>query len=104
MALFNQETLQQRLQALIEGACETWTYAIFWQSSYDYSGSSVLGWGDGYYKGDDDKAKVKAKAKMTSSASEQEHRKKVLCELNSLISGSATSTPDDFPFHSGDNL
>uniref|UniRef100_A0A2N9EDH6 Transcription factor n=1 Tax=Fagus sylvatica TaxID=28930 RepID=A0A2N9EDH6_FAGSY len=95
VALFNQDTLQQRLQALIEGARETWTYAIFWQSSYDYSGSSVLGWGDGYYKGDDDKAKAKAKAKTTSSASEQEHRKKVLRELNSLISGSATSTPDD---------
>ncbi|KAG5249032.1 transcription factor MYC [Salix suchowensis] len=45
--MLNQETLQQRLQALIEGARESWTYAIFWQSSYDYSGASVLGWGDG---------------------------------------------------------
>lgn len=94
LALFNQETLQQRLQALIEGARESWTYAIFWQSSYDYSGASVLGWGDGYYKGDDDKSKGKAKTK-TSSAAEQEHRKKVLRELNSLISGSAVSAADD---------
>ncbi|KAG6636189.1 hypothetical protein CIPAW_11G093600 [Carya illinoinensis] len=92
-ALFNQETLQQRLQALIEGARESWTYAIFWQSSYDYSGASILGWGDGYYKGDDDKSK--GKAKTTSSAAEQEHRKKVLRELNSLISGSAASAADD---------
>ncbi|KAL5791437.1 hypothetical protein ACOSP7_000031 [Xanthoceras sorbifolium] len=89
---FNQETLQQRLQQLIEGARESWTYAIFWQSSYDYSGSSLLGWGDGYYKGD----AVKAKSKMkTASAAEQEHRKKVLRELNSLISGSTSAAPDD---------
>ncbi|KAF5477772.1 hypothetical protein F2P56_004386 [Juglans regia] len=93
VALFNQETLQQRLQALIEGARESWTYAIFWQSSYDYSGASILGWGDGYYKGDDDKSK--GKAKTTSSAAEQEHRKKVLRELNSLISDSAASAADD---------
>lgn len=89
---FNQETLQQRLQALIEGARESWTYAIFWQSSYDYSGASVLGWGDGYYKGDEEKGR--GKSKTTSSAAEQEHRKKVLRELNSLISGSAPSAED----------
>ncbi|XP_020216494.1 transcription factor MYC2 [Cajanus cajan] len=93
-AAFNQDTLQHRLQALIEGARESWTYAIFWQSSYDYSGSSLLGWGDGYYKGDDDKAKAKAKAKATSAA-EQDHRKKVLRELNSLISGSSSAAGDD---------
>ncbi|XP_058777452.1 transcription factor MYC2 [Vicia villosa] len=81
---FNQDTLQQRLQALIEGASELWTYAIFWQPSYDYSGSSLLGWGDGYYKGEEDKTKAKSKAK---SPAEQEHRRKVLRELNSLISG-----------------
>ncbi|KAK4263009.1 hypothetical protein QN277_028490 [Acacia crassicarpa] len=90
-ALFNQETLQQRLQALIEGARESWTYAIFWQASYDYSGASLLGWGDGYYKGEEDKGK--GKAKTMSSVADQEHRKKVLRELNSLISGS--SAPND---------
>ncbi|KAF4354927.1 transcription factor MYC2 [Cannabis sativa] len=93
VAPFNQETLQQRLQALIEGARESWTYAIFWQSSYDYSGASVLGWGDGYYKGEEDKGRGKAKASYSSPA-EQEHRKKVLRELNSLISGSAPA-PDE---------
>ncbi|KAL7166875.1 hypothetical protein ACSBR2_037525 [Camellia fascicularis] len=92
--LFNQETLQQRLQALIEGARESWTYAIFWQSSSgDYSGGSLLGWGDGYYKGEEDKAKRKAAA--PSSAEEQEHRKKVLRELNSLISGASPSSSDE---------
>ncbi|KAG7036194.1 Transcription factor MYC2, partial [Cucurbita argyrosperma subsp. argyrosperma] len=92
MAVFNQETLQQRLQALIEGAQESWTYAIFWQSSYDCSGATVLGWGDGYYKGEEDKGKEKAKS--STSKSEQEYRKKVLRELNSLISGSPTSEDD----------
>lgn len=83
----NQETLQHRLQAIIEGSSEGWTYAIFWHSSYDYAGSAVLGWGDGYYKGDEDKGK--GKLKTATSAAEQEHRKKVLRELNSLISGAA---------------
>ncbi|KAK8518495.1 hypothetical protein V6N13_027967 [Hibiscus sabdariffa] len=87
--LFNQETLQQRLQALIEGARECWTYAIFWQVSYGFPGTTaVLGGGDGYYKGEEDKGKGKSKV-SSSSAAEQEHRKKVLRELNSLISDSA---------------
>ncbi|KAK8599750.1 hypothetical protein V6N13_060427 [Hibiscus sabdariffa] len=94
VSILNQETLQQRLQALIEGARECWTYAIFWQSTYDYSGTTpVLGWGDGYYKGEEDKGKGKSKV-SSSSAAEQEHRKNVLKELNSLISGS-TVTADD---------
>nr|QNC43971.1 bHLH factor [Freesia hybrid cultivar] len=86
-AYFNQETLQQRLQTLIEGARESWTYAIFWQSSIDVaSGASLLGWGDGYYKGcEEDKRKGKSSSAM--SAADQEHRKRVLRELNSLISG-----------------
>ncbi|KAE8678502.1 Transcription factor MYC4 [Hibiscus syriacus] len=90
----NQESLQHRLQALIEGARESWTYAIFWQSSYDYSATTVLGWGDGYYKGEEDKGKAKSKASSSSSLAEQEHRKKVLRELNSLISGSAAPSDD----------
>jgi len=92
VAFFNQESLQQRLQALIEDARESWTYAIFWQSSYDYSGAALLGWGDGYYKGEEDKGKRKLNA--STSAAEQEHRKKVLRELNSMISGSSAPTDD----------
>ncbi|KAG5068777.1 hypothetical protein AAZX31_01G088500 [Glycine max] len=94
-SLLNQETLQQRLQTLIEGARESWTYAIFWQSSYDYSsGTSLLGWGDGYYKGEEDKVKAKGKTPKTTSSAEQDHRKKVLRELNSLISGPSASVDD----------
>ncbi|CAJ2636353.1 transcription factor MYC2-like protein [Trifolium pratense] len=89
--LFNQETLQHRLQALIEGAKQNWTYAIFWQPSYDYSTATpLLGWGDGYYKGEDDKEKAK-RVTRTITLEEQEHRKQVLRELNALISGSSGS-------------
>ncbi|KAL3834953.1 hypothetical protein ACJIZ3_009689 [Penstemon smallii] len=89
--LFSQETLQKRLFDLIDGAKESWTYAIFWQSSVvDCGGPSVLGWGDGYYQGE----KNKIERKTASSPSEQEHRKKVLRELNSLVSGSQSTTDD----------
>nr|QDH08928.1 transcription factor MYC2-like isoform X1 [Cymbidium sinense] len=88
-AYFTQETLQQKLQILIEGAKESWAYAIFWQSSMDVgSGATLLGWGDGYYKGSEDD-KRKRRASTAASAAEQEHRKRVLRELNSLISGGA---------------
>ncbi|CAL9161611.1 unnamed protein product [Musa hybrid cultivar] len=94
-AYFNQETLQQRLQTLIDGAGENWTYGIFWQSSVDAaSGASFLGWGDGYYKGcEEDKRKQRAAS--AASAAEQEHRKRVLRELNSLISGGGSSAQDE---------
>ncbi|KAK4368720.1 hypothetical protein RND71_012512 [Anisodus tanguticus] len=95
MPFFNQETLQQRLQALIDGAPETWTYAIFWQSSaVDFSSPSVLGWGDGYYKGEEDKGKRKLPVSSLAYIAEQEHRRKVLHELNSLISGTQTGTDE----------
>lgn len=93
-SFLNQETLQQRLQSLIEGARESWTYAIFWQSSdMEYSSDAMLSWGDGYYKGEEDKGKKK-NSTSASSLAEQEHRKKVLRELNSLISGQQGSTDD----------
>ncbi|XP_039120846.1 LOW QUALITY PROTEIN: transcription factor MYC2-like, partial [Dioscorea cayenensis subsp. rotundata] len=92
---FNQETLQQRFQALIEGAKEKWTYAIFWQSSVDRaSGASLLGWGDGYYKGCEED-RQKRTLGNAASAAEQEHRKRVLRELNSLVAGGGSSSPDE---------
>ncbi|KAF9623615.1 hypothetical protein IFM89_003542 [Coptis chinensis] len=90
---FSQETLQHRLQTLIEGARENWTYAIFWQSSVETTtGASLLGWGDGYYKGEEDK--LKKKTPTPTSAAEQDHRKKVLRDLNSMISGVPASSDD----------
>ncbi|KAF3563126.1 hypothetical protein DY000_02013571 [Brassica cretica] len=90
---FSEDTLQQRLQTLIESAGERWTYAIFWQISHDFdspAGEStvILGWGDGYYRGEEDKEKKK-KQSSSSNPAEQEHRKRVIRELNSLIAGGA---------------
>ncbi|KAM0856960.1 hypothetical protein ACQ4PT_048776 [Festuca glaucescens] len=90
---FSQDTLQQRLQAIIEGSRETWTYAIFWQSSTD-AGASLLGWGDGYYKGCEE-ADKRRQQPTPASAAEQEHRKRVLRELNSLIAGGGAAAPDE---------
>nr|QWJ73409.1 Myelocytomatosis transcription factor 3 [Isatis tinctoria] len=92
LSQFNEDTLQQRLQALIESAGESWTYAIFWQISHDFESPTgentlILGWGDGYYKGEEDKEKKKKKKSSNSNSAEQEHRKRVIRELNSLISG-----------------
>ncbi|GLJ54383.1 hypothetical protein SUGI_1167900 [Cryptomeria japonica] len=81
-SLFNQETLQQRLQMLIEGARENWTYAIFWQWSYDAGSGAVFCWGDGYFKGGGAPEEERQR-----SVAEQELRKKVLRELHLLING-----------------
>lgn len=90
----SQETLQQRLQALIDGARQSWTYAIFWQSSVDGGGVPFLAWGDGYYKGEEDKRRRSA-ATSAGSAAVQEHRKQVLRHLNSIISGGSSVPSDD---------
>eukprot|EP01018_Ginkgo_biloba_P013037 Gb_17737 [translate_table: standard] len=96
---FNQETLQQRLQNLIEGARESWTYAIFWQFSYDANGGMLLCWGDGYYKGPRDAAeeeKSKKTKRSHESAVDQELRKKVLRDLHALIdSGTEQESSSD---------
>ncbi|RAL54740.1 hypothetical protein DM860_001868 [Cuscuta australis] len=91
--MFCQETLQQRLQALIDGARENWTYAIFWQSSADdFAGPAFLAWGDGYYKGEiEEKARRRPRVSTPEFIAQQEQRKKVLRQLNSLISGSVSS-------------
>lgn len=88
---FSQETLQQRLQILVETASIVWTYAIFWQVSYDSSGAIQLCWGDGYYKGSrnaEEDERLRMRSRLTVSPAEQELRKKVLRDLHSMISGS----------------
>uniref|UniRef100_A0A0D6QSZ3 BHLH domain-containing protein n=1 Tax=Araucaria cunninghamii TaxID=56994 RepID=A0A0D6QSZ3_ARACU len=105
-SLFSQETLQQRLQMLIEGARESWTYAIFWQCSYDAAGAgpgggALFSWGDGYFKGVPEGSAAASRsqestngrsrestARSQESAAPQELRKKVLRELHALIGGS----------------
>ncbi|XP_074576787.1 transcription factor MYC2-like [Curcuma longa] len=91
------DTLQQRLHSLIDGAREKWTYAIFWQPSpaAAVAGGVLLTWGDGYYRGcEEDKNKHGGERGVESTAN-QEHRKRVLRELNSLISGGGGCGGDD---------
>ena len=71
-------SLQHKLHAAIDGSSEPWTYAIFWESAVDFD--VHLGWGDGYYRGSDSE-------KRRSGGPEQEHRKRVLRELNALVAG-----------------
>ncbi|PKU78519.1 transcription factor MYC2-like [Dendrobium catenatum] len=75
------DALQLRLQALIESHSDSWTYAIFWHSS----SNAMLSWGDGFYKGSLDPP---INHRHRPYSPEQEHRKRVLRELNSLISTS----------------
>ncbi|KAK4792058.1 hypothetical protein SAY86_022493 [Trapa natans] len=91
---FNPDVLQQRLQALVEGTRDGWNYAIFWQCAYGFSATAtaapVLGWGDGYYKDRTD-GNPSESGNIVTSAADQEHRKRILRELNSLISGPAAT-------------
>lgn len=92
-------TLQKRLHAVLSGTHEPWTYAIFWKPSYyDFSGESVLKWGDGVYNdGDEEKTRRRLRRKKTilSSPEEEERRSKVLQELNFMISGEAFPVVED---------
>ncbi|EPS60924.1 hypothetical protein M569_13876, partial [Genlisea aurea] len=92
--MLSQENLQKRLISLIDGARESWTYAIFWQNSAADGGCNffpgVLSWGDGYYRGED--GGDNRRRKTTSSPAEQEQRKEVLRELSSLVSGGYPSS------------
>lgn len=89
-SFFNEETLQNRLHNLIEKASDSWIYAIFWQlSAPEKNSPSLLGWGDGYYKGEENKGK-----RNSASSAEQEHRKRILRELNSLIASNQGSVDD----------
>ncbi|CAA7014638.1 unnamed protein product [Microthlaspi erraticum] len=68
-------TIQKRLHAVLNGTNEAWTYAIFWKPSYyDFSGESVLKWGEGVYKGGEE-AKARRNRKATA---EKEHRSKII--------------------------
>ncbi|OIT28867.1 PREDICTED: transcription factor MYC2-like [Nicotiana attenuata] len=96
MAFFSVESLQQRLQTLIDGAREAWTYGIFWQSDVvDFASPLVLRWGNGYYNGEEDKNECKTTSFSRYFIAEQEHRKKVLREVNSLISGTQNGGEND---------
>jgi len=45
------QTLQQKLQFLLQTQTENWVYAILWQTTKDEKGKPFLSWGEGYFQG-----------------------------------------------------
>ena len=83
--------MQHHLKTLIEGAHENWTYAILWEPLYDYSGSLILGWSNGYYRGNNSNGN----AKTTTVVVEHELRKKALGKLYFVICGESDMSNGD---------
>ncbi|MCO5587521.1 hypothetical protein L7F22_041471 [Adiantum nelumboides] len=78
----NQEnSLQQRLQSLVETSTEKWTYAIFWQLTDSNDGQQRLEWGDGFFNPKEEDRSPK----VAVSQANQQLRQKVLRELQALI-------------------
>nr|WKE35186.1 basic helix-loop-helix family protein [Rosa persica] len=44
-------TLQQRLQLIVQNRPEFWVYSIFWQASKDRNGGVSLSWAGGHFRG-----------------------------------------------------
>nr|GMC80872.1 transcription factor MYC2-like [Ipomoea batatas] len=83
------ENLQRRLQILVDGAAEKWTYAIFWRSpAAGFEGQAGLAWGDGYYKGGVEKPTPR-RISSPEMAADQARRKRVLRELYALVASPA---------------
>ncbi|KAI5059635.1 hypothetical protein GOP47_0025954 [Adiantum capillus-veneris] len=82
-----EDTLQQKLQWVVEHFAEKWTYAIFWQLTQSNHGQqAVLGWGDGYFH---PKESEHAAVQPVSEADLQ-LRQRIILELRNLIRQSGT--------------
>lgn len=118
---FTPDTLQQRLQAVIEGfKAEAWTYGIFWQRTKDIASGSILCWGDGYYEGCPEKEHSELNALTMGDeeeisdnvwsnlvsvmqsvlngsdvpGQEQQHRKRIFSKIKAVISRSSIEIAD----------
>jgi len=78
--------LQEMLEYLVENRPESWTYVIRWQLSSTPTGSDILVWGDGYFKGHEEDQLENER--LQRGVVEEEHqllRKKILSELQALV-------------------
>ncbi|XP_009604694.1 transcription factor bHLH14-like [Nicotiana tomentosiformis] len=74
-------TLQQMLQYILKNQTDSWSYAIFWQTSNEDDGRLFLAWGDGHFHG----TKVKkGEVNGVNKASSLE-RKNVIKGIQALI-------------------
>lgn len=91
----SETVLLRRLHSLVEESSENWTYGIFWQLSTSPTGELMLGWGDGYFKGPKEN-EVPDMKRMEQGGSEEDQqlRRKVLRELQSLVSNSEEDISD----------
>lgn len=90
-----EESLNQRLQYVVENCPQNWIYAIFWQLTYASNGEQVLGWGDGYFNPRDGEQLEGGLMKQRAvSEADQQLRRRILRELQSLVdqSGGNDST------------
>lgn len=95
-----EDSLQQRLQSIVESCVESWTYAIFWQLTYSNKGEKVLGWGDGYFNPKESEQSDRARQVPVGEA-DQQARRRILRELQVLI---GQSGGDDSAAAELDNL
>ncbi|RWR88898.1 transcription factor MYC2-like protein [Cinnamomum micranthum f. kanehirae] len=77
-------SLQQSLQLLVQSRPEWWVYAIFWQASRDPSGSLLLSWADGHFRGSKHMDKFK-KNPLHRTGFENTERKKALKGFHALV-------------------
>lgn len=80
----HEDTLQQRLQSVVESSSESWTYAIFWQLTNSVNGQQALGWGDGFFNPKEGEQVDRSRPAAVSQA-DQQLRRRILRELQSLI-------------------
>ncbi|GAU30136.1 hypothetical protein TSUD_360290 [Trifolium subterraneum] len=45
------QSLQQKLQFLLQTQSDNWVYAIYWQTTKDEKGNTFLSWGEGHFQG-----------------------------------------------------
>lgn len=74
-------TLQQMLQHIVKNQTDSWSYAIFWQTSNDDDGRLFLAWGDGHFHG----TKVKKGEVDGANKASSLERKNVIKGIQALI-------------------
>ncbi|KAL3325829.1 hypothetical protein AABB24_036851 [Solanum stoloniferum] len=81
--------LQQKLQNILKIQTDSWSYAIFWQTSNDDDdGHLFLAWGDGHFHGTKSKTGVEASQQSTE-------RKNVIKGIQALICENGEEKVDD---------
>lgn len=79
-----EDTLQQKLQSVVDRSTATWTYVILWQLTNTSDDQQALQWGDGYFNPKEAERKSPCKPVAVSEA-DQQLRRRILKELQALF-------------------